>query len=293
MPLRFPLRSLPLAVPALLFNAFVWGVSWWPLRALQARGLHPLWATAGIYAFALAVLFALRPGVWRAFGQHGALWLLALAAGLTNLGFNWAVTTGDVVRAVLLFYLMPLWSVLLAWPLLGERPRPAGLARMALALAGVVVVLKAPGAAWPWPESSVDWLAIGAGFCFALTNVMLRRLQAAPGAARAVAMFGGGAAAAALVALAGTAQGWVAAPPLPGPGWLAIGLALALAFLLGNVALQYGASRLPAQTTSLVMLSEVLFASASSIAAGAAQPGVRTYAGGALIVLAALWSAAR
>ena len=43
---------------------------------------------------------------------------------MTNVGFNWAVTMGDVVRVVLLFYLMPLWAVLLAWPLLGERPTP-------------------------------------------------------------------------------------------------------------------------------------------------------------------------
>ena len=33
-------------VLALTANAFVWGVSWWPFRALQAQGLHPLWATA-------------------------------------------------------------------------------------------------------------------------------------------------------------------------------------------------------------------------------------------------------
>ena len=31
------------------------------------------------------------------------------------MAFNWAVTVGDVVRVVLLFYLMPAWSVLLAW----------------------------------------------------------------------------------------------------------------------------------------------------------------------------------
>jgi hypothetical protein len=30
-----------------------------------------------------------------------------LHPGLTNVGFNWAVTVGDVVRVVLLFYLMP------------------------------------------------------------------------------------------------------------------------------------------------------------------------------------------
>ena len=31
-----------LAVAALLLNAMVWGVSWWPFQTLQAQGLHPL-----------------------------------------------------------------------------------------------------------------------------------------------------------------------------------------------------------------------------------------------------------
>ena len=29
-----------LAVVALVFNAMVWGISWWPLREVQAHGLH-------------------------------------------------------------------------------------------------------------------------------------------------------------------------------------------------------------------------------------------------------------
>jgi hypothetical protein len=87
---------------ALVANAFVWGVSWWPFRQLQAQGLHPLWATAFIYVVAIALLLAVQPRAWRAFGAHGQLWALMLAAGITNVGFNWAVTVGDVVRVVLL-----------------------------------------------------------------------------------------------------------------------------------------------------------------------------------------------
>jgi len=133
-----------LAALALVFNAFVWGVSWWPFRELQAHGLHPLWATAGVYLFSLTALLLWHPRAWRGFAQHPQLWLLMLAAGCTNVGFNWAVTVGDVVRVVLLFYLMPAWTTLLAWPLLGERPTAASLARLALALAGVAVILKTP-----------------------------------------------------------------------------------------------------------------------------------------------------
>ena len=128
--------SPALAVLALVFNAFVWGVSWWPFRSLHGHGLHPLWSTAFVYLLSLACLALLRPQAWRGFLQHPQLWLLAVAAGLTNVGFNWAVTIGDVVRVVLLFYLMPAWSVLLAWLLLGERPTPLRLLRLALAQLG-------------------------------------------------------------------------------------------------------------------------------------------------------------
>ena len=48
-----------LPVGALLLNALVWGVSWWPFRFLHARGLHPLWATALMYVLAVAVLLVL------------------------------------------------------------------------------------------------------------------------------------------------------------------------------------------------------------------------------------------
>ena len=65
---------------------------------------------------------------------------------------------------------------------------------------------------------------------------------------------------------------------------------LSLSFLLGNLALQYGAARLAAHTTALVMLSEVLFASVSSVLLGASSWDSRTLIGGALILLAALLS---
>ena len=188
---------------ALVFNALVWGVSWWPFRALQDLGVHPLWATALAYLLAVLCLLLWRPAALRALRDNPALWWLLLAAGLCNAGFNWAVTTGDVVRVVLLFYLMPAWSVLLAWPLLGERPRGPALARLTLALAGVLVVFKTPGTAWPVPSSLPDWLALAAGFSFALTNILLLRLRDTPQSGRMLAMFGGGALLATLVAVAG------------------------------------------------------------------------------------------
>ena len=275
---------------ALVLNALVWGVSWWPFRALEARGLHPLWATAFIYLFALVCLLAFKPQAWRGFIKHPALWCLVLAAGLTNVGFNWAVTVGDVVRVVLLFYLMPAWVVLLAWPLLGEKPTAGSLFRLALALAGVVIVLKTPTSAWPVPQSLADWLALMGGFSFALTNILLRRLNQTPEESRMLAMFGGGTVMAGLAALAGMGLGHVTGLPAPGLDWVGLVLLLSLAFLASNLALQYGAARLQASATSLIMLSEVVFASVSAVLLGAGELTGRTLAGGGLILLASLLS---
>jgi drug/metabolite transporter (DMT)-like permease len=285
---RFP-ALLPAL--ALMLNAFVWGVSWWPFRQLHGWGLHPLWATALVYLVSMALLVAWRPGAWRGFRGQPLLWVLMAAAGLTNVGFNWAVTVGDVVRVVLLFYLMPAWTLVLAWPILGERPTPLGLVRLALALAGVVIVLKTDGAAWPVPESLADWLSLAGGFSFALTNILLRKLHAAPPTARILAMFSGGGVTAVAAALIGVALS--AVPPLPTPqaAWAGVGLALSLGFLVSNIALQYGASRINAHAGALIMLSEVVFASLSSVALGAAELTARTLAGGALILAAAAWSA--
>jgi drug/metabolite transporter (DMT)-like permease len=287
---------------ALVFNAFVWGTSWWPFRHLQGLGLHPLWATAIVFTLASLAIVAARPSSVRQVLTTPALWVLVTAAGVTNASFNWAVTIGDVVRVVLLFYLMPLWTVLLARVVLGERLTPAGWLRIALGLAGAVIVLwpagsggdAAPAAAGlPLPGSLADWLGVIGGFSFAFNNVMLRREAHRPEEGRALAMFLGGAVVAAALALALTASGRAAPPPALAAAWLVPLGGLTLLFLTGNLALQYGAARLPANRTSVVMLTEVVFASASAIALGASMLTGRVALGGALIVAGALLAAMR
>ena len=285
-------RSALLPVLGLLFNAFTWGISWWPFRQLQAQGLHPLWATALIYLLAVLCISLWRPASWAQLLRAPALWVLVLASGTTNAAFNWGVTIGDVVRVVLLFYLMPLWAVLLARLLLRERLSPLAALRVLLALAGAAIVLWPVDAGLPWPTTLAEALAVLGGFAFALNNVMLRREAHQPELARALAMFLGGAVVAGgLAALLGT-QGLVAAPPPPAWPWLLGALALGALFLASNLTLQYGAARLSANITAVVMVSEVLFASVSAVALGAGKVSLPLLLGGALIVGAALLSVA-
>lgn len=289
------IRLLPLPVLALTLNAFVWGTSWWPFRQLEANGLHPLWATALIYALAVAIIVASRP---RAVGQvlrTPALWVLVAASGTTNAAFNWAVVIGDVVRVILLFYLMPLWTVLLARLLLHERLTRTTALRVLLALAGAAIVLwPADRSGWdalPLPRSLPDWLGVLGGFAFALNNVMLRREARRPEEGRALAMFVGGTTVAAVLATTLALNGQVGWPPSAAPGWMLGAFGLAFVFLGGNLALQYGAARLPANVTSVVMLTEVLFASVSALLLGGGTLTGQLLGGGALILAAALLSA--
>lgn len=282
---RFLLPAL-----ALVFNTLVWGVSWWPFRELNARGLHPLWATVLVFVAAVIVVGLLRP---RAFGhllRTPTLWVLMLAAGTTNAAFNWAVVIGDVVRVVLLFYLMPLWVVVLARWLLKEALTLRAAARVLLALAGAAIVLWPEGGGLPVPRAASDWLALLGGFTFALNNVMLRREAHQPDESRALAMFLGCVLVAGVLACALALRGQVAWPPVPAWGWVAIAAALSLGFLLSNACLQYGAARLPANITAVVMLTEVLFASGSAVMFGGERVTAALFIGGSLIILAALMS---
>ena len=279
-----------LASSALVINAFIWGVSWWPFRELQGYGLHPLWATAGIYWLVVAGMLVFFREAFKSLAANPVLWWLALASGLTNVGFNWAVTVGDVVRVVLLFYLMPAWSVLVAWLMLGERPTRASILRLVIAMTGVLIVLKTPDSPWPIPQSAPDWLALMGGLSFAITNALLRKFSHTPSSARMLSMFAGGALLATGAAALGVLLQIVPPPDLQSAG-IAVLIGLSLAFVISNAALQYGAARLPSGTTSLIMLTEILFASVSAAMLASADFSPRVLWGGSLIVFAALLAA--
>lgn len=283
--------SLPIF--ALLLCALVGGTGWLPFRHLQAMGLHPLWATVFVYVLAVALVGTLRPLAFAAVARTPALWALGFGFGAMNACFFWAVSIGDVVRVVLLFNLMPVWSALLARWLLNEAMSLRSIAAVFTALLGAALVLWPTAASGPWyaqfpvPNSPADWLGLAGGMAFALNNVLLRRGVQQSEESQVLAMFCGGIVVAGSVALGLGAAHQVAWPPEFAWPWVLITVLLGLWFLLGNFALQYGASRLPANVTSVVMLSEIVFATGSSALLGASQMGPLMWMGGVLIVTAA------
>ncbi len=275
---------------ALLAGASVWGVIWYPYRLLNAAGLDGLWSTALTYGTALVACTLLFARHWRdVLRAPWGLALLAAVIGWSNLAYVLGVLEGEVMRVLLLFYLAPLWTVPLAWFLLGERLGARGAGVMALALAGAAVMLWRPELGAPWPAGRAEWLGVAAGFLFAVGNVLIRRIQHVHEVTKTLAIFAG-VTIAALAHLASSSVGAAAAAPLAlANAGIVIGVGLALVAM--SLALQYGITRLPANRAIVILLFELVVAAIASWLLAGEVLHFRDAIGGLLIATATLVAA--
>lgn len=279
-------RQQKVAVAGLLAGATVWGLIWYPFRLLEQAGLGGSLATAGSYGVALVLGLVLMGRRLARLRFDPALLPIALAAGACNLGYVLAVLEGEVMRVLLLFYLSPLWTVLLSRLLLGERLNSAGAAVVACSLIGAVVMLWRPDLGLPQPRNGAEWVGLAAGFGFALQNVLVRRAAAQPLELRTLAVLAG-------VVILGSTLGLVQSPlPQEVPSLTSMGLVLGIgAVLLGtNLAVQVGLAALTANRAIVIMLFELVVAALSSWWLAGEVMAPKEWLGGGLIVAASLWS---
>ena len=271
-------------VMGLLTGATVWGLIWYPYRALEHAGIGGALAVTLTYggAFILcAVLF--RPPLRLS-------WLLAaiaLSTGWANVGFTLAVIYGDVMRVVLLFYLAPAWTMLFARVLLAERLSAAGLGLMLFALAGAAVMLWQPQMGWPLPRSAAEWLGLSAGAMFALSNVLIRKTAQIEIGLKVLAVFFGG-------IVAGAAAMFLDAPVSGVWGraydQVLLLLLLALVILSVNYAVQYSLARISANRAVVIYLFELVVTALSAWLLADEALTLREWCGGGMIVAAGLLS---
>ncbi len=121
--------------------AVIWGIWWVPIRALEALGLQGAWAglvmNSGALLLALIVLAVLRKGLVL---DRRALMGAALV-GVAVSTYSTALTYTDVVRAVLLFYVAPVWSKLIEWAFLKLPWHWTSSVALGAALLGAYLVL--------------------------------------------------------------------------------------------------------------------------------------------------------
>jgi drug/metabolite transporter (DMT)-like permease len=287
--LNSPTASNPdrTAVAALLTGAVVWGLIWYPYRALAELGVPGVASATVTYGVALAGAALVWRRAWRELRPSWALAWIGLSAGGCNLGYVIGTLHGEVMRVLLLFYLAPLWTVLLSRLLLDERLTRAGAAVIALSAAGAVTMLWHPELGAPWPGKTAEWVGLAAGFLFALSNVLARRSPELPIEAKSAAIFLGA------VLVGAALLPFYGGMPLQR---LAAGDATVLLAVTGvvllviNLVVQHGLARTPANRAIVIFLFELVVAAASSWFLAGEVMGPQEWLGGAMIVAASLFS---
>lgn len=278
-----------LPILALLATALFWGLLWYPMRWLAAHGVPGLWGTGILFTSALAVG---SPLLWRYRAQLAArpalLLGLMLANGWCNTAFILAVLDGQVVRVLLLFYLSPIWAVLLARIVLGERMPSLALVTLALALAGALIILWQPALGVPWPRGHADWLAISSGFAFACSNVLIRMGRDVAIGLKVVTAWLGVTLLTGVLLLggAGGRVDWSVAPVL-----IAVVLGM-VGIVMMSVCLVFGVSRMPVHRSAVILLFEVMVGAVSAQWLAHEALGPREWLGG-ILILGAAWLAGR
>ncbi len=162
-----------------LYAGAVWGLFWIPLRGLEEAGLHSLWITSAYFLVPAVLMLPILLLRWRNIHRGGlAFQITVLASGAALTFYSASIVLTDVVRALVLFYLMPIWSILLARAVLKERITPIRIAAMGMALIGMLTMFGL-GVSFPVPQNAGDWLGLAAGFFWAITMVRIRIYEGA------------------------------------------------------------------------------------------------------------------
>ena len=152
---------------ALAISAGAWGIYWLPQRILEEGGLTGGWGT--IAQMIIGVLILSPISVWRKIkGKTSGLELpvtgTLIGGGFICYALSFLLT--DVVRALILFYMTPLWTTIFEIMFLKKRPGVERMITLALALGGLWIVFSKQ-TILPLPENSGDWLALAGGALFA------------------------------------------------------------------------------------------------------------------------------
>ena len=210
---------------------------------------------------------------------------LFTSAGLVLYAVSLVLTT--VVKALLLFYLTPLWSTLLGYLILGERIIPLRIASLVMGLLGLVVILESDGI--PMPANLGDWMALLSGIAWAYGTVRLHSQQSVPLHDSLFAYFAGGVVIAGIIivlpinAFAALPDIYEVIRLLP---WIAL---IGIGFILITMVLVYwGALRLSPARVGLLLMAEVVVGVVSAAWFTDEPFGVRELTGSVLIIGAGL-----
>ena len=278
-----PRLGAPEAVIAI--SGALWGLYWIPVRHLEDRGVGVVWMTLGLFLVALAMFVPVlvrHPPARAVFTPR--MLVTGLLTGGSFVLYSFSIVLTEVVTAILLFYLSPVWATVLGRLLLGERFTVSRIAALVLGLGGLWVVLGGESGL-PLPRNLGDWCALTAGVTWAFGTLRVHQDAAVSPIAHTAALFVGGTAVIAILALLPALEAPVPAVTAPAA---AIVLAVAVLSVLSAGGILWGARLISPGRAGLLLMMEVITGLASAALLAGEPFGMVQVFGSTLIMAAAL-----
>ncbi|HEX8500317.1 MAG TPA: DMT family transporter [Pyrinomonadaceae bacterium] len=215
---------------------------------------HLVAVARGSLAFLFTLALSLSAGVRLVLFRPALLWVRSVAGSLGVLFAFYALTHLPVSTALTLSNTVPVWVTLLAWPVLGQRPRAAVWGAVATGLAGIVLIQR--------PEAGGDRLAAGLALANALsTSVSMIGLNRLGGVdARAVVTHFSGVATVFTIGFMLLSGGRVDYAPLGDARTLALLVGVGLSATVGQLAMTRAFALGNPSRVSVVGLMQIVFA---------------------------------
>lgn len=287
------------AVIVLLFASILWGLSWIPLKFFKQAGIEGMWLLFLTHS-ALAVLFIVPGFKLGLLRKHLApLAGIGLLGGSAILLFTLALTYGDVVRVMVLFYLLPVWGVFGGKLFLGETLDRVRWVAVVVAVVGAFIFLVGDklfsgsglwGAVFSTPLNWVDLLALLSGLFFAANNLLFRGVESVPVPTKLLMMFIGCASISGLLIVAGAEA---STPSMAQIDWIWLGVYTLFWLLLANLGSQWAVTQMEAGRSSIIIIMELIAAVLSTLYLSGENLSYGQWAGCFLVVGAGYLEATR
>jgi drug/metabolite transporter (DMT)-like permease len=253
----------------LLTTSIVWGLNWpvmkfalseWP--PLSSRGWTGVVGALVLGLYALARGDSLKaptdqwPRLLVSAVLNVTLWMFVMSLALLWLPAS---------EAVVIAYTMPVWTALLAWPLLGERLTVLRIIALVMAFAGLASLFGGDGLSASMTKLPGMSLAFIGALGFAFGTIFLKRFPIKlPGATSAALQIGVGSLP---VALVGSLLEHPDVTVLTTAGWAALAYMTFAGFCIAYVSWFAALERLPASIAAIgTMLAPVIGVAVSAIA---------------------------
>lgn len=284
---------LLLPILVLTLTSTFWGVSWIPLNFFESNGVHGTVIIFITHAILACVFFPF--GFKFNYLTHHRLSVIgiAIAGGMGIFSFTYAYIYGDVVRVMVLFYLLPIWGVLGGRLFLKERLDFWRWLGVFLAILGAFLILGGI-AIFNAPPSWIDFLALLSGFSFAMNNILFRGVKQMELASKLLVMFVG----VSIITGVGLVVSTVTSGTSPTAGieistWLWLVAYALSALLLANYGSQWAIERMEASKSSIIITFQLVAAVLSATLIGGNSLDSSEWLGCFLVVSASLLEAFR